>query len=45
MMRQISVIIVSHDRWFVENVVKEVYYAVRSGRIEELTEGECNNML
>jgi ATP-binding cassette subfamily F protein 3 len=33
-----AVIIVSHDRWFVENVAEEVY-AVRRGRVEELTEG------
>ncbi|GBC04818.1 hypothetical protein RclHR1_00590004 [Rhizophagus clarus] len=33
-----AVILVSHDRWFVENVAKKVY-AVRKGRVEELTEG------
>ncbi|SRR6266498_3985478 len=33
-----AVIIVSHDRWFVEHVAK-VVYAVRRGRVEELTEG------
>ncbi|RIA99419.1 P-loop containing nucleoside triphosphate hydrolase protein [Glomus cerebriforme] len=33
-----AVVIVSHDRWFVENVAKEVY-AVRRGRVEKLTEG------
>ncbi|PKY48786.1 P-loop containing nucleoside triphosphate hydrolase protein [Rhizophagus irregularis] len=32
-----AVVIVSHDRWFVDNVTKKVY-AVRRGRVEELIE-------